>query len=90
MENYDPIDPPAAVLPRQARLEGEVFNLTEVVKLMSHQLTVLCEARGVTVPPAPETEQPPNPSQQPYSETANGASTGRFPATPPITNEQRI
>ncbi|CAH8362119.1 unnamed protein product [Eruca vesicaria subsp. sativa] len=48
MENYDHIAQPAVVLTCQAQLENEVINLTRMVKLMSQQLTALCEARGVT------------------------------------------
>ncbi|CAN7046310.1 unnamed protein product, partial [Brassica oleracea var. botrytis] len=43
MENYDHIAPPAVVLTRKAQLEKEVINLTGMVKLMSQQLTALCE-----------------------------------------------
>lgn len=43
MENYDHIAPPAVVLTRQAQLEKEVINLIGMVKLMSQQLTALCE-----------------------------------------------
>ncbi|WZZ49184.1 LOW QUALITY PROTEIN: hypothetical protein YC2023_049291 [Brassica napus] len=58
MENYDHIAPPVVVLTRQAQLEKEVINLTGMVKLMSQQLTALCEARGVTASDATT-----NPSQ---------------------------
>lgn len=61
IENYDPIDPLAIVLPRQTRLEHDMINLTEIVNLISQQLIVLCEARGVTIPPVDVAEQP-NPS----------------------------
>uniref|UniRef100_M4DE26 Uncharacterized protein n=1 Tax=Brassica campestris TaxID=3711 RepID=M4DE26_BRACM len=67
MENYDHIAPPAVVLTRQAQLEKEVINLTRMVKLMSHQLNSLCEARGVpasdaTINPSPSS--PPTPNEQ--------------------------
>nr|VDD60777.1 unnamed protein product [Brassica oleracea] len=58
MENYDHIAPPAVVLTRQAQLEKEVINLTGMVKLMSQQLTALCEARGVTASDATTNPSP--------------------------------
>lgn len=67
MENYDHIAPPAVVLTRQAQLEKEVINLTRMVKLMSHQLNSLCEARGVTASDAtinPSPSSPPTPNEQ--------------------------
>ncbi|KAH0904764.1 hypothetical protein HID58_044267 [Brassica napus] len=66
MENYDHIAPPAVVLTRQAQLEKEVINLTGMVKLMSQQLTALCEARGVTASDAttnPSPSSPPSTSE---------------------------
>ncbi|KAH0928499.1 hypothetical protein HID58_014226 [Brassica napus] len=67
MENYDHIAPPAVVLTRQAQLEEELINLTRMVKLMSQQLTALCEARGVTASDAtinPSPSSPPTPNEQ--------------------------
>ncbi|KAH0903729.1 hypothetical protein HID58_043232 [Brassica napus] len=61
MENYDHIAPPAVVLTRQAQLEKEVINLTGIVKLMSQQLTALCEARGVTASDATTNPAPSSP-----------------------------
>ncbi|XP_013632529.1 PREDICTED: uncharacterized protein LOC106337994 [Brassica oleracea var. oleracea] len=61
MENYDHIAPPVVVLTRQAQLEKEVINLTGMVKLMSQQLTALCEARGVTVSDATTSPSPSSP-----------------------------
>ncbi|WZZ55598.1 hypothetical protein YC2023_055705 [Brassica napus] len=61
MENYDHIAPPAVVLTRQAQLEKEVINLTGMVKLMSQQLTALCEARGVTASDATTNPSPSSP-----------------------------
>uniref|UniRef100_A0A0D3CRN5 Uncharacterized protein n=1 Tax=Brassica oleracea var. oleracea TaxID=109376 RepID=A0A0D3CRN5_BRAOL len=58
MENYDHIAPPVVVLTRQAQLEKEVINLTGMVKLMSQQLTALCEARGVTASDATTNPSP--------------------------------
>ncbi|KAF8087322.1 hypothetical protein N665_0589s0003 [Sinapis alba] len=50
MENYDHIDPPAVVI-----------NLTGMVKLMSQQLTALCEARRVTASDASTNPSPYSP-----------------------------
>ncbi|CAN6832356.1 unnamed protein product [Brassica oleracea] len=61
MENYDHIAPPVVVLTRQAQLEKEVINLTGMVKLMSQQLTALCEARGVTASDATTNPSPSSP-----------------------------
>ncbi|KAL0730947.1 hypothetical protein Bca4012_027041 [Brassica carinata] len=66
-ENYDHVAPPAVVLTRQAQLEKEVINLTGMVKLMSQQLTALCEARGVTASDAttnPSPSSPPTTDEQ--------------------------
>ncbi|CAH2035581.1 unnamed protein product [Thlaspi arvense] len=70
MGHYDPIDPPTVVLPRQARYERDLVNLTGVVNLMTQQLTALCEARGVLMTSVIGTEQPPE-AAAPHPDIAN-------------------
>lgn len=65
VENYDHAAPPDVVLTRQAQLEKEVISLTGMVKLMSQQLTALCEARGVT---ASDPTTNPSPSSPPTTD----------------------
>ncbi|XP_024007614.1 uncharacterized protein LOC112083560 [Eutrema salsugineum] len=62
MEYEDSTDPPTVVLPRQARYERDLINLTEVVTVISQQITALSEAQGVIVPSVLGAEQTPHPS----------------------------
>lgn len=93
MDYDDPIDPPAIILPRQARHERDLINLTGVVKVMSQHLSALCQERGVTVSPIPRVEQPsqstnPPIETSPTKTAAMDAATDLSPSTHPNTNEQ--
>ncbi|CAA7043671.1 unnamed protein product [Microthlaspi erraticum] len=68
MEFNDPIDPAAAVV--LARFERDMNNLSGAVNFMSQQMTAMCEAKAVTVPPGLGAEHSPNPSQQLHTQAS--------------------
>ena len=76
------------------RLERDLINLIGAVNMMSKQLTLLCEAKDVTVPPIPEAEKPHNTSKHPQKQTSptDVASAHPILLYPllPITNKKRI